>query len=306
MTAPPIKPGNDGEDAVAAFQIDGQPIRGRVLRLGQALDGALRGHDYPESVARILGEAAMVAALVARSLKFDGRLLIQCHGTNEGAVSLIVADCSTSGHLRAYARYNDEALARLLEDDPRPDAVSLIGKGTFSMTIDQGADMDRYQGLSAIEGGSLAACAEHYFAQSEQIPTRIKLSVGQIQKSGQEATWRGGAMMIQQIAGDRARGETAQAWETTSALFHTLTDAELLDPDLSSHDILYRLFHEDGVRLMEAQPIMAKCGCSRERLVATLGAFEKSERESMFEQGEIKAKCDFCGTDYAFTPDDFG
>lgn len=295
-----------GENAVAAFQIDGQPIRGRILRLGDALHGALCGHDYPDAVARILGEAAMVAALVARSLKFDGRLLIQCHGTNDGAVSLIVADCTTSGELRAYARFNDEALANILKDNPTPDAVTLIGKGTFSMTIDQGPDMDRYQGLSAIEGDSLASCAEHYFAQSEQIPTRIKLSVGQIQLRGSQPSWRGGGMMIQQIAGDAARGDTGQAWDTSSALFHTLTDAELLDPALGSHEILYRLFHEDGVRLLEAQPITAKCSCSRERLVATLGAFDKSERDSMFEEGEIKAKCDFCGVDYVFTPQEFG
>ena len=247
----------------------------------------------------------MVAAIVARSLKFDGRLLIQCHGTNDGAVSMIIADCTTQGDLRAYARYDEESLTKILADNPKPDAVTLLGGGTFAMTIDQGPDMDRYQGLSAIEGESLADCAEHYFKQSEQIPTRMKLSVGQVQEPGKDPVWRGGGMMIQQIASDDARGDTREAWETASALFATLSDEEMLDPDLGSDDILYRLFHEEGVRLLESQSIQAKCGCSRERLLATIGAFDKKERDTMFEEGEISAKCDFCATDYIFTPADF-
>lgn len=294
-----------GEDAVAAFQIDGQPIRGRILRMGAAMDKVLSARDYPHAVSGVLGEASLVAALVARALKFEGRLLIQCHGTNEGAVSMVIADCTTSGDLRAYARYDGPALEAILEDSPHPTALQLIGPGTFAMTIDQGADMERYQGLAAIEGDSLAASAEHYFRQSEQVPTLMRLAVGQVQTPGEAPSWRGGGIMIQKIAGDAARGDTEEAWDTATALFGTLSDEELLDPKLGSDEVLYRLFHEGGVRLMPMESVQAKCSCSRERLAATLEAFEASERDSMFEDGQIKASCDFCNTDYVFTPKDF-
>lgn len=299
----PILP--DGEDAVAAFQIDGRPIRGRALRMGAALDKALRGHNYPDAVASLLGEAVLVAAIMARALKFDGRLLVQAHGTNEGAVSMIVADCSTDGDVRAYARYHAPSLQRILSENPHPGANTLLGGGTFAMTIDQGPGMENYQGLAAIEGETLGDCAEHYFRQSEQIPTRVKLAIGQLQQPGEDAVWRGAGLMVQQIAGDAARGETAEAWETTQALFGTLTDAEMLEPELDTPELLYRLFHEEGVRIAEYESVQAKCKCSRDRLLETLGNFEKSERDSMFENGVITANCEFCSTDYIFTPEEF-
>jgi len=295
-----------GEDAVAAFQIDGQPVRGRVLRLGAAIDKALRGHQYPDVVAQLLGEAVMVGAIMARALKFDGRLLVQAHGTNEGAVSMLIADCSTNGDIRAYARYDPPSLERILAENPRPNAYTLLGGGTFAMTIDQGPNMDNYQGLSAIEGESLADCAEHYFAQSEQVPTRIRMAVGQVQSADQsQSHWRGGAIMVQQIAGDSARGNTQDAWDTARAMMGTLDDVELIDPALGAPELLYRLFHEDGVRLSPYESVQAKCSCSRERLHASILGFPASERDTMYEGGIIKAKCDFCATDYIFAPDDF-
>nr|WP_051048590.1 Hsp33 family molecular chaperone [Robiginitomaculum antarcticum] len=293
------------DNIVSAFQIDGQPIRGRILRAGGAIDAALAGHNYPESVARLLGEAMCLGAVVASALKFDGRLLVQCHGTNKGAVSMLIADCGTNGDLRAYARFDDDALARILAEHSHPTAHQLLGGGTFAMTIDQGPDMDRYQGLAAIEGDNLSACAEHYFAQSEQVPTRIKLSVGQVVTPEEGAKWRGAALMIQQVAGDAARGETGEAWETAQALFGTVGDAEMLDPDVDVQTLLYRLFHEDGVRVTEPTTIRAHCSCSRKRLITTLTSFGEAERKTMYEDGVISANCDFCGSQYAFTPDDF-
>lgn len=294
------------ENAVAAFQIDGQPIRGRVTRAGAELHAAMAGHKYPDAVKQVLGEAMLLGATLARALKFDGRLQVQCHGTNEGAVSLLFADCGTNGDMRAYARYDEAALERVLAEHPHPNARQLIGGGTFALTIDQGPDMDRYQGLAAIEGESLSDCAEHYFAQSEQIPTRIKLAVGQVQGAGDDAPiWRGGAVLIQQVAGDEARGDTLAQWETAEALFGTLSDAELIDPDVGSETLLYRLFHEQGVRLDKPEPVRAKCLCSRQRLQATLKSFSDEERDSMFEEGVIEASCDFCGRDYTFEKADF-
>jgi len=130
------------------------------------------------------------------------------------------------------------------------------------MTIDQGPDLDNYQGLAAIEGDSLAACAEHYFAQSEQVPTEIRLSCGQIQLPGDTLNWRGGGVMIQRIAGDAARGQTHEDWDSARSFFGTISDAELLDPDLSQENLLYRLFNETGVRVLDKASILAQCACS--------------------------------------------
>ena len=292
------------DDHVAAIQISDGSVRGRIARMGLALDQALGGNRYPEPVARLLGEGVLISALVARSLKFKGKLIVQAMGTNEGAVSMMVAESTTDGHVRAYARYDQGSLDRLLVDNPRPGADILInggeGGGTFAMTIDQGADMDRYQGLAAIEGASLASCAEHYFRQSEQIPTRLHLAVGQLQIPGAEPTWRGGGLMVQRIAGDKARADTEEAWDHAKAVMPTLSDEEVLDPELSSDQLLYRLFHELGVHRSKPDHIGAQCSCSRDRLLSTLKTFDKSARSEMLQDGKVTANCEFCTTDYIF------
>lgn len=288
------------DDFITIFQLDGQPVRGRAISLGQALDTAI-AKRYPETVARMLGEAMLIGALVAQSLKFKGRLVVQCHGTNKGAISLLIADCTSDGAIRGYARWDEDALKEILLDNRAPGASTLLGGGTFSMTIDQGPDMDQYQGLAAIEGDKLSDCAEHYFAQSEQIPTEIRLACGQtIESDGHH--WRGGGMMIQKVAGDTARGDTDEAWTTARSLFSTLTDAELIDPDLPQNDLLYRLFHEDGVRVIGTHDVRAQCACSRDRLYKTLKSFDAAAIADMAEDGVITANCEFCGTDYIFEP----
>lgn len=294
-------------DLVTVFQLDGQPVRGRAVKLGPALDAALNPGGksrYPDSVARLLGDAMMTGALVAQSLKFNGRLVVQCHGTNEGAVSLLMADCTTDGSIRGYARWDEDKLKEIELDNRSPGADTLLGGGTFSMTIDQGPDMEQYQGIAAIDGVSLASCAEHYFNQSEQIPTRIKLACGQsVEADG--SCWSGAGMIIQKIADDEARVDAAMPWETAQSLFATLTDAELVDPELTTDTLLYRLFHEDGVRVMETHDVNANCRCSRDRLLNTLTSFDKTARDDMAEDGIISATCEFCATDYKFPLADF-
>lgn len=292
------------DNQISAVQIGKGEVRGRVLRLGTALDEVLGGDRYPDAVAMLLGEAVMIAALVASSLKFEGRFLVQAHGTNEGAVSMLAAECTTDGNMRAYARFDEASLERILAENPRPDAKTLTGGGSFAMTIDPGSGKDRYQGISAIEGATLAACAEHFFKQSEQVPTRIKLAVGRLQLPGKAQEWRGGGIMVQRVAADAARGDAEDAWDMSKALMGTLKDEELLDPDLGSERLLYRLFHEQGVRLDTPMDVRAKCSCSRERLLASIKTFEPAQREEMFEDGKITANCEFCAADYVFTPED--
>ena len=298
---------NNLKNEVTVFTVGGTedalaPVRGRAVRLPTALQTALAAR-YPDPVARLLGEAMIIGTLVAQSLKFDGRLVVQCHGTNEGAVSLLMADCTTGGQVRGYARYDEDALKSLMLDNRNPGADAILGGGTFSMTIDQGPDTDLYQGLAAIEGTRLSDCAEHFFEQSDQIPTLMRLAVGQ--EVGEDGpVWTGGGMMIQRVAEDAARGDTDGIFETARALMHTVEDAELIDPDLPMETLLYRLFNEDGVRVLDRAEVSAECRCSRERLENTLQSFERSALEDMADDdGKVRAKCEFCDVEYVFSPD---
>jgi len=288
------------DDLAAAFQIEGEPVRGRLARLGPAVDEILRAHDYPEPVANLLGEACALAALVGSNLKFEGRLIIEARGN--GPVRFVVADYDTSGGLRGYCGFDAEAVAEAGKGFVRPGARTLLGDGHFMMTVDQGPDMDRYQGVTAIEGETLALCAEQYFAQSEQTPTRVRLAVGQADV-GEGLKWRAGGFLIQNIAEDDARGSTEEAWTRTQAFFETLGEDELIDPSLSANQLLFRLFHEDGVRVFAPQPLRAFCRCSQERIETVLKSFDAAERADMVEpDGKIHVTCEYCSKTYAVTP----
>jgi molecular chaperone Hsp33 len=271
-------------------------VRGRLVRLGPAIDEILRGHGYPEPVANLLGEACAMAALVGSNLKFDGRLVVEARGS--GPVRYVVADYDTSGGLRGHCGFDAEAVEEASKGFLQPGARSLLGEGVFMMTIDQGADMDRYQGVTSIEGETLALCAEQYFAQSEQTPTRIRLAVGK----GEDA-WRAGGVLIQHVADDDARGSTAEAWERTQMLFETLGEDELLDLEVSANRLLWRLFHEDGVRVFNPKPLRAFCRCSMERIETVLKSFDAAERAEMVEpDGKIRVTCEYCSRVYAVEP----
>ena len=285
------------DDLVGAFQIEGEPVRGRIARLGPAIDTILRAHDYPEPVANLLGEACALAALVGSNLKFEGRLIVEARGS--GPVRYLVADYDTTGGLRGYCRFEADEVAAASTGFVRPGAKTLLGDGVFMMTVDQGSDMDRYQGMTAIEGETLALCAEQYFAQSEQTPTRVRLAVSQ--SSGQS---RAGGVLIQYIADDEARGSTLEAWRRTQAFFETIGEDELVDPELTSNQLLFRLFHEDGVRVFDPRMLAAVCRCSQERIESVLKSFEAAEREDMVEpDGKIHVTCEFCSRLYAVVPE---
>ena len=290
------------DDFAAAFQIEGWPVRGRLVRLGEAVDKILSAHDYPEPVAALLGEACVLAAIVGSALKFEGRLIVQAQG--DGPVRYVVADYDTDGTLRGFCRFDPEEVAKASEGFARPGAQTLLGKGVFIMTIDRGEDFERTQGITPIEGESLSLCAEHYFIQSEQVPTKVRLAVGQVQTEA-GAQWRAGGAMIQLIAGDAARGSTEEVWDRTRALFNTLGDDELIDPTISAETLLFRLFHEDGVRLEGAKALTAVCRCSKDRIAGMLASFDPAERADMVEDdGKIHVTCEYCAKVYELTPDD--
>ena len=292
------------DNLAAAFQIEGWPVRGRLVRLGEAIDEILSAHAYPEPVASLLGEACALAALVGSSLKFEGRLIVQAQG--DGPVRYVVADYDTAGHLRGYCRYDAGEVEAVSQGFSRPGARTLLGQGVFVMTLDRGPDFERTQGITPIEGESLSLAAEHYFGQSEQVPTKVRLAVGTV-SSGYGPSWRAGGALIQLIAGDEARGSTEDVWDRSRALFQTLADDELIDPTISPEPLLFRLFHEDGVRLEDAQPLKAQCRCSKDRIATVLTSFSEEDRAGMVEDdGKIRVTCEYCASVYELEPAEIG
>jgi molecular chaperone Hsp33 len=290
------------DNLAAAFQIEGWPVRGRLVRLGETIDAILSAHAYPEPVAALLGEACTLAALIGSALKFEGRLIVQAQG--DGPVRYVAADYDTEGHLRGYCRFDEAEVAAVSQGFARPGARTLLGDGLFVMTLDRGADFERTQGITPIEGESLSLAAEHYFQQSEQIPTRVRLAVGTATTEVGTA-WRAGGALIQLIAGDAARGSTEEAWDRSRALFQTLGDDELIDPTLSPETLLFRLFHEDGVRLEDPRALQAVCRCSKDRIGAVLASFAPEERAEMVEDdGKIRVTCEYCATVYELEPEE--
>ncbi len=279
------------DDIVAPFSLDGAPVRGRIARLGAgSIDSILSRHAYPRPVALLLGEAVALAALVGSLLKAEGRLVVQAQG--DGDVPLLMAEHRADGALRGYARLAEGAADRLAGAGRMPPGA-LLGAGALVMTLDQGAARAPHQGVVPLEGDTLAACAERYFRDSEQTDTRIRLAVGEL--FGAERGWRAGGLLIQRLASDDARGDTAEDWTRAGFLFETLGDDELVDPTLGSDRVLYRLFHEEGARMAAPASLRDECGCDRARLAAVLSRFTAAELEDLAEEdGAIHARCQFC------------
>ena len=216
------------DDSVTGFQLNELPVRGRIARLGPVIDEILSAHDYPASVAALVGEAVLIALLIGDSMKFEGRLIIQASGGNtnpggiegKGAVSFVVADYMPGEGVRGFAKFDADKVAKIESaHGPRPGAQALLGQGHFAMTIDQGSDMAPYQGVVALDGPSLGACAEHYFHQSEQLHTRLKLAVGEHYVGDDGRVWRAGGALIQRLAGDDVRASEDEDFEHVRALF---------------------------------------------------------------------------------------
>ncbi|KIZ48173.1 MULTISPECIES: Hsp33 family molecular chaperone [Rhodopseudomonas] len=307
------------DDTVLPFEVAALDLRGRLTRLGPALDELLDKHAYPAPVAKLLGEAIVLTTLLGSALKFDGRFILQTQ--TDGPVSLLIVDFQAPDRIRAYARFDKDKLT------PGLDTGALLGHGHLAMTIDQGPDMSRYQGLVALEGGNLEDAAHEYFLRSEQIPTRVRLAVAEEWRGGDgpKHHWRAGGMLLQFLpqAPDRARqpdlhpGDAPEgsevpemteddAWVEGQSLIATVEDLELIDPDLSSERLLYRLFHETGVRVFSALPLRAQCSCSRDAVSGMLNSFTPDDRAEMVKDGKVVVTCEFCSTVYEFTPQEAG
>jgi molecular chaperone Hsp33 len=310
------------DDAILPFEVATLDLRGRVVRLGPALDEILRGHDYPAAISKLLGEAIVLTVLLGSSLKFEGRFILQTK--TDGPVRMLVVDYRSPGLIRACAQFDAAAVADVQPKSAAALAGHLLGRGHLAMTIDQGPEMSRYQGLVELTGGSLEDAAHEYFLRSEQIPTKVRLAVAEELRAGAGGPrhrWRAGGMLLQFLPkraermrgpdldpGDAPEGMTPHevpqddAWVAGQALFATVEDIELIDPDLSSERLLYRLFHEHGVRVFKAADIEAKCSCSRDSVTNMLKSFSKDDRDHMVQDGVISVTCEFCNSKYVFAP----
>ena len=318
------------DDTILPFEVAALDLRGRVARLGPAVDQILDAHAYPAPVAKLLGEAIVLTVLLGSALKMEGRFILQTQ--SDGPVRMLVVDFTTPGQVRACARFDAaqvEAAMATATASGRDAAGALLGRAHLAMTIDQGPDMSRYQGLVALEGGSLEDAAHEYFMRSEQIPTRIRMAVGEELSAGPDGArhrWRAGGILLQFLpkAPERARqadldpgdappGLTIKgmpphqvpeddAWVEARSLFATVEDVELIDPAISAERLVYRLFHQRGVRVFRSTAVMAQCSCSRAGVADMLKSFSQDDRDHMIENGVITVTCEFCNSSYVFEP----
>lgn len=307
------------DDVVLPFAVEGLDVRGRVVRLGSALDTILARHGYPDAVARVIGEAAALTVLLGSSLKFEGRFQLQTQ--SDGPIRMVVVDFDVPDRLRAYAQFDADQVSG---QGVGARSAELLGQGHLAMTIDQGPEMSRYQGVVALEGKGFEEAAHQYFRQSEQIPTRVRLAVAEEFGGGGHA-YRAGGLLVQFVPtspermrqadlppGDipegHALGEARapdddDAWVEAKSLVDTVEDHELVDSGVSSERLLYRLFHERGVRVFEGQPVHEACRCSRERIMAMMRRFSLEDRRDMVgDNGRIGVTCEFCSRVYDLDP----
>ncbi|MGL4405002.1 MAG: Hsp33 family molecular chaperone [Notoacmeibacter sp.] len=320
----PIETGAE-DDVIVPFSVSSLDVRGRTGQFGAAINSILQRHAYPEPVAQLLAQALSLTALLGSSLKFDGKFIMQTQ--TDGPVGLLVADLRANGALRGYARFDADYFAA---SQPPKMAHELLGNGVLAFTVDQGEYMQRYQGMVQLNGQTLEEAAVHYFKQSEQLPTEIRLSVAELfvpadASKGSIKQWRAGGMIAQFMpsepermrpvdlpGGDAPEGSAAlddflgiesedDSWTEAKALIRTISDVELTDPDIGAERLLYRLFNQHDPRRFEALPIRDECSCSRERLKDVLLSFTQAERTESVVEGRITVDCEFCSKHYQFT-----
>ena len=306
------------DDSVLPFQLDHSDIRGRVARLDGVLDGILSQHDYPPQVEALVAEMALLTALIGQTIKVRWKLSLQVQ--SKGAVSMIATDYygpdeeGAPARIRAYASYDAD---RLTESAP----FDQIGEGYFAIMIDQGEGTTPYQGITPLEGASISACAEAYFAQSEQLPTRFSLSFGRSSGPNEPEHWRAGGVMLQQMpkaspfaakgegtgevlsASDLVHGDEEDNWNRVNILLDTVDDLELIGPSVPPTDLLLRLFHEEQPRVFDAQAVRFGCTCSEDRVRQSLSIYSAKDIGTMTtDDGRVTADCQFCSAHYDLDP----
>ncbi len=313
------------DDTVLPFQLDRSDVRGRVARLDGVLDNVLKQHHYPASIEALVAEATLLTALIGHAVKLRWKLSLQIRGN--GPARLIATDYygpqedGAPARIRAYASFDADRL------DETVDPFSMIGSGYFAVMLDQGAGMQPYQGFTPIAGGSLSSCAETYFAQSEQLPTRFAVTFGKSAEPGRAARWRAGGIMLQHMpqAGmsvaaeggsgeggllthsDILSGDAGENWTRANVLLNTVEEMELIGPTVTPSDLLIRLFHEEEPRVFDSQPVRFGCSCSADKVRNTMSIYSQRDIEKMTTpEGLVTADCQFCGAHYELDPATLG
>lgn len=312
------------DDTILPFQLDRADIRGRIARLDGVLEEILRQHNYPAAVEAMVAEAAILTAMIGQTIKLRWKLSLQIRG--DGPLRIIATDyygpteAGQPARMRAYASFDPERLAA-----SRGTPFSMIGNGMFAILIDQGEDTTPYQGITPLAGGSLAACAETYFAQSEQLPTRFSLALGKSAEPGQPEAWRAGAVMLQHMpkaspiadeatgeggllaADDLVHGEDGENWRRANLLLDTVEEMELVGPHVAPTELLFRLFHEEGPRVFDSQAVRFGCSCGPEKVEQAMSIYSAKDIGHMTnDDGKVTADCQFCGAHYEFDPATLG
>lgn len=299
------------DNIIQPFQIEHTSLRGRGVTIGEELDKILQAHNYPYPVAHMVAETLVLTMLLSSMLKYDGIFTLQAKG--DGAMSMLVSDMTSKGDLRACATFDPERLevsrealsALKTPEGSENHLAQYLGQGHMAFTVDQVGQRDRYQGIVALEGSSLVDCVQHYFAQSEQIRTGIKVAVGL-----RDGKWRGGGIMLQAMPENDGNQENVQVsnvheddWRRSMVLLGSCTEDELLNPDLPIDDLLFRLFHEDGVRVYDPLTVQKKCRCDTQRVENVVASLPEEERHFLVKDGAIEVVCEFCSNTYRLNPD---
>ncbi|GJL85369.1 MAG: 33 kDa chaperonin [Micavibrio sp.] len=295
------------DNVIQTFQLETSQLRGRIVRLGATLNDIVEPHQYPQPVAHLVAETVTLAALLSSMIKYDGIFTLQAQG--DGPVKMIVADVTSEGQIRGCAHFDEERLEhswKQLEALKRTEKsqnnfAQLLGKGYIAFTVDQGDETDCHQGIVDLKGHSMVECVQHYFTQSEQIGTGIKMAVGK-----RDDVWRSGGVMLQHMPEDEQNPESGAGnineddWRRSMILLDSCTEDEFLSPDLHSNIVLMRLFHEEGIRVYAPHTVEKACRCSEEKVENVLAMMPKEDRDYMAVEGEIIMHCEFCSQDYIF------
>lgn len=298
------------DNIVQPFMLESSNLRGRMVRFGSVVDDILNAHDYPKPIAHLVAEILTLGMLLSSMLKYKGIFTLQANG--DGPLKMLMADVTSEGHIRACASYDAERLnkarnqveALRSKENAQNHLAQYLGKGYIAFTVDQGENTERYQGIVELKGASLIDCVQHYFTQSEQIHTGIKMAVGQ-----RDGKWRSAGIMLQNMPEEGAHFQQNRVhksnmcesdWRRSMVLMDSCTNDELLDKEIGANEMLYRLFHEEGVRIFEPKTITKKCRCNMERVESILSAMPAEDLDYISDDGVVTMHCEFCGADYNY------
>ena len=294
------------EDFVQPFQLDNGVARGRFIRLGKVVQEVIDGHNYPDPVSSVLAELLSLTALISGIFKFDGNFSLQAKG--DGPISLLMSDITSAGELRGFAKFDEIVVAEIQDNWNESPVPTILGEGYLAFTLDQGPETVRHQGIVELKGKTLAQCAHNYFRQSDQFPGSVKLASGK-EENGK---WVSGGFLLQKLpqkgmvpqSGEAVEPDFEESWTRAIALMDSCEHSEILNENLHAHELLYRLFHQDGIRVFDKIPVRMQCRCSQKRVEDMLRSFPRSEIESLKVNNNVIVTCEFCSKTYRFAAKD--